>query len=224
MAVEYPGAGSSITKGLFHLESSSIDSSGNSHNGTDTAITYNAANGYFGQGAGFNGTTSKIALPTGAKVGNLSAYTLSLWFKTSVTTSQYFHGEGNSGTATPFIVFGSNISGAGDVGVSMRNDASTLTTFVSGSTYNNNLWHNAIFVKVNDSSRIVYVDGVNIANSSVTLGTITLNTQHIGCLQRTSTIGFYNGAIDEVFWKMSLGHKHKLLSIIMRAAAFSSSA
>lgn len=45
---------------LYHFDGNSNDLSGNGINGTDTNITYSLANGKFGQGAGFNGLSSRI--------------------------------------------------------------------------------------------------------------------------------------------------------------------
>ncbi len=45
----------------WRMEGNSNDSKG-SNNGTDSNITYSNANGRFGQGAAFNGTTSSILL------------------------------------------------------------------------------------------------------------------------------------------------------------------
>lgn len=69
----------STTKGYWTLNGNSIDISGNTNTGNDTAITY--PQGKFGQGAMFNGSTSNIThgvtgFPTGA-----TSRTISLWFK-----------------------------------------------------------------------------------------------------------------------------------------------
>lgn len=53
-------------------------------NGTDTDITYSAANGKFGQGAGFNGTSSGIQYA--AKIVSTGAKTISFWM--NPTTAQ----------------------------------------------------------------------------------------------------------------------------------------
>ena len=58
---EYLGAGASTTKLLLHLNGKSTDSSGNGNNGTNSNITYSLANGKFGQGAGFNGSSNSIS-------------------------------------------------------------------------------------------------------------------------------------------------------------------
>ena len=45
----------------YKLDGNSNDSVG-TNNGTDTAITYSVANGKINQGAGYNGSTSKITI------------------------------------------------------------------------------------------------------------------------------------------------------------------
>lgn len=71
-------------KGYWRLEGDSTDSSGNANNGTDTSITYNTANGVFGQGAGLNGTLttgSKIDFGTSATLDFASAFSIGGWIK-----------------------------------------------------------------------------------------------------------------------------------------------
>ena len=66
--------------GLWHLNGNSTDSSGNGNNGTDTDITYSIANGKFGQGAGFNGSTSFIDI---ANNPAWTSWTFAIWLKPS---------------------------------------------------------------------------------------------------------------------------------------------
>ncbi|NTW32896.1 MAG: LamG domain-containing protein, partial [Bacteroidetes bacterium] len=64
----------------WRLEGNSNDAVGPNNGTTQTAITYNTANGEFAQGAGFNGTSSKIDCGhTGIPSGS-SARTVSFWF------------------------------------------------------------------------------------------------------------------------------------------------
>lgn len=192
---EYLGAGSTITRLLYHLNGNSNDVSGNSRNGTDTAITYGLGNGRFNQGASFNGTTSKIAVPSAAGVTPLSAYTILVWFKTSQATSGIFYAEGRTTLDTPFLQLTSSSSG---VSFACRSDASVSSTIVSASAYNDNLWHLACAVKVAANSRLLYVDGILVGSDTANLGTTTVNTFNIGVLQRTGNVSFYSGVLDEV--------------------------
>lgn len=79
----------------WRFEGNSNDAK-NSNNGTDSNITYSLANGKFNQGAGFNGTSSKITVPTFfSGTGN---FTILGWVKpTSNGNRKIFL---NMGTAT----------------------------------------------------------------------------------------------------------------------------
>lgn len=79
---EYLWAGSWITKGLWHLNGNSNDSSGNGNNWTDTNVTYWLAYGKFWQGALFNGSSSKIDLPDWWTL-NVTNATIIVWVKTT---------------------------------------------------------------------------------------------------------------------------------------------
>ncbi|NTW31353.1 MAG: hypothetical protein HGB12_01740, partial [Bacteroidetes bacterium] len=77
----------SLTTGLvsyWDMEGNSNDLWGSS-NGTNTSITFSSANGKISQGAGFNGSSSKI---TGTVTMPTSAYTVSAWL--------YWGGSGSS--------------------------------------------------------------------------------------------------------------------------------
>lgn len=50
-----------------------------SNNGTDTAITYSSGNGKISQGAWFNGSTSRIQLPTNTFLNSKTKVTFNYW-------------------------------------------------------------------------------------------------------------------------------------------------
>lgn len=59
-------------QGYYRFEGNSNDATANGNNGTDTAMTYGGVYGKYGQGASFNGTTSKITLAGITITGNLT--------------------------------------------------------------------------------------------------------------------------------------------------------
>ena len=65
-------------EGVWHLESSSVDSSKNSNDGTDTSVSYGASYGKIKQGASFNGSTSLINAGTSASL-RLQTLTFLAW-------------------------------------------------------------------------------------------------------------------------------------------------
>lgn len=74
-------------KGYWKLNGNSNDYSGNGNNGTDTSITYSQANGRLGQGAGFNGSTSRIVINNNLGLTKDGDKTMSIWVKLSANLS-----------------------------------------------------------------------------------------------------------------------------------------
>lgn len=73
------------TKLLLHLNGNSTDASGNGNNGTDINITY--VNGVFGQGASFNGSSSRINIPDSTSLNMTTNFTVSMRVNTNTLTS-----------------------------------------------------------------------------------------------------------------------------------------
>lgn len=79
----------SNTKLLLHLNGNSTDSSGKGNVGTDTSITYGMAYGKFGQGANFNGSSSKIQFPKNSNTYLYNNWTMIAWVKRNITGIDY---------------------------------------------------------------------------------------------------------------------------------------
>lgn len=171
---EYLGAGSATTKLLLHLNGNSTDSSGNGNNGTDTNITYSQANGKFGQGAGFNGSTSKIALPATTSVKGLTQVTFSMWVKkTANPASQdivYFESTNNA-LGYSRLNFAINTDGTS---LCVWRDTESGSAYdTSMGTLGNNIWYNVIsvFDSVGDTIKN-YVNGNLVSTTSGSIGAI----------------------------------------------------
>lgn len=109
--------------GLWHLNGNSNDSSGNANNGIDTDITYSLANGKFGQGAGFNGTTSKIVLPNAAVLKPTGNFSILLWGKLTSSTGMH----------VAFQSYSQNTNVAGiQIGVNVTNESIHKLVLLSG--------------------------------------------------------------------------------------------
>lgn len=193
---EYLGAGSGTTKLLLHLNGNSTDSSGNGNNGTDTAITYSQANGKFGQGAGFNGSTSAIQTPyTG-----MSAGTVSVFFKSSLVNNEnvFFCVNQNSNNSDNYFEFivkkGGEILifGGGALSFSQSTAAGVITA---------NTWYN-ITITQTGSLMTIYVNGKSVSSNSnsIWFNSVTGANQYcIGALKRgTQIYSQTSGSIDEV--------------------------
>jgi hypothetical protein len=197
---EYLGAGASLTNGLWHLNGDSNDSSGNAINGTDTSVSYGLSYGKFGQGALFNGTSSKISLGTGLNA--TGSFTISAWFKTtslsathtifskrSSSTSQY----ALSTTSSGYLLF--NIFNTSEGNYLSATTSSALSTGV---------WYHALATFNNTSACYLYINGLLKASGTSTSGTrrssSTANVA-IGARYTTAWEAFYPGNIDEVIFE-----------------------
>lgn len=211
---EYLGAGSTITKGLWHLNGNSNDSSGNGKNGTDTNITYSLANGKFGQGAGFNGSSSKIVVAS-SDVGITNSFTIVSCFKSGISdivNTTVFELRQNSGannyigiqgfTGSTFRVLLYNSSGT------VFKDYRTSTSIAQGVFY-------CVIVTWDGTNLIVYLNG-NKETLTKTIDTSSSQTNtnrniYIGV--EAGTGNYWNGSLDEIIlenvaWSEPQIYKH----------------
>lgn len=195
---EYIGAGSDTTKLLLHLNGNSNDSSGNGNNGTDTNITYSQANGKFGQGAGFNGSSSKVTITNTILPSTATNYTISAWINTANDTTEKtiisdryggsyvykyrFFVEPTTKVLKHIIYNGS------------------LTQLTSSGAIPATTWtHVAVTVTVSGTCYL-YINGNQDGSASYTVGSYpsAANRSTIGVITGPVTEGYFNGSIDEV--------------------------
>ncbi len=185
----------------WKLDGNSNDSVA-SNNGTDTAISYSVANGKLSQGAGFNGTTSKITFPNLPTSGS-SAFSITAWIKTSGSNSLQF----------PIVVYGAS---SADNSVFFRTNTNATPAnctlhadfygggggIDSSTAIADGNWHYAVVTYGGAGTPFkIYIDGVLNATGSNYTGNITSGNNYIGY----DGGAFYNGAIDEVgIWSRAL--------------------
>ena len=187
----------------WRMEGNSNDNQGN-NNGTDTSITYSTGNGKFGQGAGFNGTTSRIAIAENSDLNVTTAFTILLWEKTSTTGDicmwnnfATFNGGANRYGALV------RLSGASGNQVDIllgSGGAQSEITGVSTALADGN-WHMVVFVYASTTSHIIYVDGSQDKNDTSSIS-VSYNTGNMhpgfGFFNNVgSNIDLWPGAIDD---------------------------
>ncbi len=184
----------SNTKLLLHLNGNSTDSSGNGNNGTDTAITYGDAYGKFGQGALFNGTSSKITIPATMEYMN-NNFTFSFYIKRN-NASQDFPlymrmGSPTSGRELYFYIQAA-------AGYKLIIDVPYIANIgYSSIAIPYDKWINIIITKSSSTWKI-YLDGKldNTMYNAATIEQATGVYPLIGA--NISNNWYFNGAIDEV--------------------------
>lgn len=188
----------------YRLEGNSNDAKG-SQNGTDTAITYNTSNGKFGQGGGFNGTTSKILLPNSANFKQTGSFTVGGWFKTSTTAVDQMIFTNFSSASSIYAGWYLEVSPLNKVlFASCKNTGSTTGTdfqqITGGTTVTNGVYH--LGVGVWDGSNLrLYVDGVSDATAVSWANAAAYKATMfptIGAYDGTAAL-FFNGALDDAF-------------------------
>ena len=177
------------------------DVSGNNNNGTlvggvtlSTDRFGNANSAYT-----FDGATGNIT--TATQITNPQIFSISIWFKTTTTRGGKLIGFGNaqSGSSSRY-----------DRHIYMANDGklyfgtfngSTFTTKTT-SSYNDNVWHNAIAILSGNGMKL-YVDGVLIDSNGNTTGEnyagyFRIGYDSVGGWLNSPTSPFFAGSLDDI--------------------------
>lgn len=196
MAVElytHPLFSDANLQSYWRMEGNSNDAKG-ANNGTDTSISYNASYGKFGQGADFNGTSSKIVI--GNVFNYTSAITVGIWIKPdNITDDLPIFGKPYTSLAAPYVQWGlktyaNNAYFQAAQGGNMKT-AQGATTLVVGNPY--------LLIGTYDGSNMrIIVNGVQDGIIAVTgnLNTYATNVE-IGHYAPANT--FMDAKIDEPF-------------------------
>jgi hypothetical protein len=183
----------------YKLDGNSNDSVG-SNNGSDTGITYNASNGKINNGAGFDGSSSRIALGTFTGLGNTNR-SFSLW--ANATTISAGHRRAitfpadDSATDTPVFV-ADFTTASGNIGFG-GNPYDGYITY----SFNTSTWYH-VAATITGSTITVYVNGVSVGSATNSGG---VSTNPIGYIGRyNGNFGqYFSGAVDEVgIWSRAL--------------------
>lgn len=174
------------------LDGNSNDSK-STNNGTDANISYDVAYAKFGQGASFNGSSSKITLPAGWK--QQKNMTVGCWV--------YVSGSKTTGSST-FICLDSDSSVQIDYDCANQNFTFEIktTTFTgfnqTAGQAARGAWYFVVYT-YDGSNAYGYANGVQAATTAKTgnLAYANANTQHLGSYNGASN--WLNGYMDDVF-------------------------
>jgi Concanavalin A-like lectin/glucanases superfamily len=165
-----------------------------------TAPTYNSSNGgYFT----FNGTNHSIRILNSSSQYNFgsSDCTYAFWFKTTTTS-------GN-----PFFLYnccslvGCSFNSSGYVNFSLRDDGCNAVTATTSIAYNDNVWHYYVGQRVG-TNVYVYIDGIQRASASGTLGNINSSNGNILLANGASNACPAQTPNSEGLWAGSIGTFH----------------
>lgn len=155
-----------------------------------------------GQSLSFSGA-EYVSIGQSKTLLNESAFTVSLWFKT--TTS----GATQNGNYLISSFYNYNETFSFGIGFSrtailakMRNSSNTVETISKTTSYANGSWHNVV-ATYDGTTLTLYLDGTSVGSSAISFLGFGVKPVIIGA--RSSTSYFYRGQIDEVsIWPVAL--------------------
>lgn len=184
----------------YKLDGNSNDSVG-TNNGTDTAITYSVANGKINQGAGYNGSTSKITISDASVLKPATNFSINLWiYPTSF--------------ALNFIgLFDKYVGSTSGYAIDIQSSANKLPRFLIYNGANTNIiattalaintWY-MITATYDGANAKIYVNGILEATTS-TSGSVVTGTDNPTIGGDGVSTNLFTGNIDEVgFWNKPL--------------------
>lgn len=204
MLGEYLGAGTSITKALYHLENTT-DSSGNGNTLTNNnSVAFNAAK--FGNGADFGSSNSNKSLQILNNLGiSNTSITMSCWSKRNAEIStgiQTFFAHNDSTTRTKDYVYYDYNGGTRRLIFSHTKNFVGSADVVYNITLGTNNWYHLAYV-FDGTNVYAYLNGLYLGTASTTGNGTTQghNSFAIGGLPNDNGTGFNNyssSIIDEV--------------------------
>jgi hypothetical protein len=182
---------------LYQLNGDATDVSGN-YDGTAANVTYGA--GQFGQAGVFNGSSSYIDTALNSSAVSLSSdFTISAWVNIDNFTSSYSQilvdGSNASWAA---LGFSFQVTDTGALRLNLANNGSSAgVTLTSSAVLSLSTWYNVIAVIDVGNEIRLYLNGVSVANSSISSGARnTIGNWQIG--RDTSGGRWFDGSIDQV--------------------------
>jgi hypothetical protein len=182
----------------WEMEGNSTDSKG-LNSGSDTTITYGAANGKYAQGALFNGSSSGIAVASSTSLRITGSLSIVAWIKPNDSTpnrSTIIFGKGDLSSAAnddyALAVLSRKIYG------SVSNGSAEFAV-TGGTTMSDNTWHHVAVVFTATSKIEVYLDGVS-DGSNTTSPVAPQSTTHAAAIGKdgTSAGRYFKDSIDDI--------------------------
>ncbi|OGB77020.1 hypothetical protein A2476_01365, partial [candidate division CPR3 bacterium RIFOXYC2_FULL_35_7] len=170
--------------------SPSIDSSGNSNNGTwngDTTFT----TGKYGDSISLDGTGDYVTTVNSSIFSNPNG-SISLWFNSSITCTgnKFLFGDRNIGNYIQLWCDSSD-----NLGIRISN-VSSYDILTSGTDYIDGKWHQTVITWGSNGLKL-YVDGIQKGSNTYTGAWTGNNIFYIGTVQTYAGINDFNGQIDE---------------------------
>ena len=193
----------STLQAYYKLDNSAVDEA-SELNGTETNVEYRF--GRYGQAAVFNGSSSKIVLPSGDLGINSNNVSLSIWFKSTDITqdnqSLFWIQHPSSNVRVGAIVSSPSYGADSDIRFTCyTNTNGTLeNAYTNSNILATNAWYHAVFVKSSTNGMTVYINGSSVATNTAATGDLGNNTSS----GATNSVGYYRTSSDSLYFNGQL--------------------
>jgi len=177
-----------------------IDRSGRGNHGTLTNMDP-ASDWVVSGGKGaldFDGTNDNVPLRADAVLWTMP-FSVSVWaLARNVTQNFSVFTSGNSTNANPFFNVGFRGDSTGDpIQIQMRG-SNNVNSVCNGSAFVANRIYHIVGVFTSETSRTVFVDGVQGQTDTTSHTATTLDRVTIGALVRNTSVSFLNGTVEDL--------------------------
>lgn len=189
--------------GVFNLQGTAEDESGNGINGTASNLVYTGSDSWGGKAAVFNGSSSKITIPHNSVYDFSGQFDIFIWAKWTTSSNGFLFAKRTEGDIFQDNVYQNNVfTVSGDTGIGIEVNATTAgdvkVSFAAASItsssagYNDGNWH---LIRVSrDINNLV-----TLSVDTVSKGTATLSgnytTTEDAQIGSDSGIKYFNGEV-----------------------------
>ncbi len=182
----------------YQFENNATDDSGNGHHGLEYgSVSY--VPGVIGQAAGFDGSDDYIKVSHSSLIdfGVDETFSISLWFKTISTNTQYLLVKRLDPVVGYWVVSPAGVDSPISFGGEAANDTHAGT--ISAAPMNDGKWCHLVGVRSYGDIWALYVDGELVDSVSDTIGGLSTQADLlIGAYDHHGDFIYYRGLLDEV--------------------------
>ena len=179
----------------WNLDGNSTDEVG-ANDGTDTNITYSTANGKINQGAGFNGTSSKINVGASTSLKITGAFSISVWIKRSGSQTQYSPIFYKPHDVSLNEAYWLGFWGSSDSKITLGFYDGSGYQFLTSDTEISDLTWTHIVGSYDGTYLRIYINGTEDKNSNIGSKTISYSGDYDAWIGQEKSTKFIKGAID----------------------------
>ena len=183
-----------------------VNDIGNTYNGINSNVTFNAS-GKFGAAAVFNGSSSRITLPSGSPFNSSnSVKSISAWIKPNTLTSRIFSYAASSSSNSQSYFQVGWFNDLSFIRINVTQGSSSVYSRYQATITPTTDWVH-ILVQVTGTGKEIYINGVEVSGTYTNsgggsntdwIGNVSSINNHTIGISRLDTPSYSDGSIDQV--------------------------